>query len=153
MIKIQIIGFLGKDVVQKDINGKSVLNFSVAHTYKIKDSATNEYKDQTIWLDCNWWTDRLNIVPYLKKGTQVFVEGIPNARAYTSKENKIESVLTCRVNDIQLLGSKGQDHSSSTQVASSKTNTYFNTQATATSSAPSNTSNDDSETPIDDLPF
>ncbi|MBI3882871.1 MAG: single-stranded DNA-binding protein, partial [Sphingobacteriales bacterium] len=32
MIKLQIVGNLGKDCIVKEINGKNVINFSVAHT-------------------------------------------------------------------------------------------------------------------------
>ena len=32
MIKLQIIGNLGKDCIVKEVNGKNVINFSVAHS-------------------------------------------------------------------------------------------------------------------------
>jgi len=32
MIKLQVIGNLGKDAVVNNVNGKSVINFNVAHT-------------------------------------------------------------------------------------------------------------------------
>ncbi|MBD0352663.1 MAG: single-stranded DNA-binding protein, partial [Flavisolibacter sp.] len=38
MIKMQVIGNLGKDCVVNNVNGKSVINFTVAHTEKYKDS-------------------------------------------------------------------------------------------------------------------
>ena len=37
MIKLQIIGNLGKDCNVREVNGKKVINFSVAHTDKYKD--------------------------------------------------------------------------------------------------------------------
>ena len=37
MIKLQVIGNLGKDCITNTVNGKTVMNFTVAHTEKFKD--------------------------------------------------------------------------------------------------------------------
>jgi single-strand DNA-binding protein len=104
MIKTQVIGHLGKDAVVNTVNGKTVINFSVAHTEKFKD-ATGQQKDKTTWVDCSSWTDKTAIAPYLKKGTQVYVEGTPDSRAYLTADNKPASSISLRVSSIQLLGS------------------------------------------------
>ena len=57
MIKLQIIGNLGADCIQKEINGKNVINFNVAHTEKFKDAQGNVV-EKTIWANCAYWTDR-----------------------------------------------------------------------------------------------
>ena len=95
MIKMQLIGNLGKDAESRDVNGKKVINFSVAHTEKVKDES------KTIWVDCAYWTDKEGILPYLKKGQQVAVEGNPDIRKWEGG-----ATLTLRVNSIQLLGGK-----------------------------------------------
>jgi len=104
MIKTQVIGHLGKDAVVNTVNGKTVINFSVAHTEKFKD-ATGQQRDKTTWVDCSNWTDKTAIAPYLKKGTQIYVEGTPDSRAYLNQDNKPASSITLRVSSIQLLGS------------------------------------------------
>ena len=38
MIKMQVIGNLGKDCVTNLVNGKNVINFNVAHTEKFRDA-------------------------------------------------------------------------------------------------------------------
>ena len=68
MIKLQVIGNLGKDAITNSVNGKSVINFNVAHTEKYRD-ASGQQKDRTIWVECAYWTDRTAVAPYLKKGT------------------------------------------------------------------------------------
>lgn len=103
MIKTQVIGHLGKDAVVNNVNGKTVINFSVAHTEKFKDANGNQ-KEKTTWVDCSSWTEKTAIAPYLKKGTQVFVEGTPESKAYLTQDNKAGSTLTVRVSNIQLLG-------------------------------------------------
>ncbi len=100
MIKLLVIGNLGKDCVVNTVNGKNVINFSVAHTEKFKE------QDKTIWVECAYWTDRTGIAPYLKKGTQVYVEGSPEVRNYETKDGKPGSSLSLRVSNVQLLGSK-----------------------------------------------
>jgi single-strand DNA-binding protein len=104
MIKAEIIGHLGKDAVVNNVNGKNVVNFSVAHSEKFKD-ANGVQKERSVWADCSWWIEKTTIVQYLKKGTLVYVDGQPNARAYTNQNGQQGSTLTLRVNSVQLLGS------------------------------------------------
>ena len=105
MIKLQVIGNLGKDCVVKEINGKNVINFSVAHSEKFKDRE-GVLKEKTTWVECAYWTDRTAIAPYLTKGTTVYAEGFPEADAYVNKDNQAAATLRMRVQNIQLLGSK-----------------------------------------------
>ncbi len=105
MIKLQIIGRLGKDCIQKEINGKNVINFSVAHTEKFKNS-TGAMQEKTIWVECAYWTDRTAIAPYLTKGQLVFVEGSPEADAYKKNDGEPGATLRLRVREVQLLGGK-----------------------------------------------
>lgn len=103
MIKLQIIGNLGADCVQKEVNGKTVINFNVAHSEKFKDAQGNP-KERTTWVNCAYWTDRTAIAQYLTKGKTVFAEGTPEAEAYTNKEGQAASTLRMRVQTVQLLG-------------------------------------------------
>lgn len=113
MIKLQVIGNLGKDCIVKEVNGKNVINFSVAHTERYKDSQGN-LKERTTWVECAYWTDRTAIAPYLTKGTTVYAEGSPEADAYMNKENQAAATLRMRVQNIQLLGSRqAGDHQNS----------------------------------------
>jgi single-strand DNA-binding protein len=105
MIKLQVIGNLGKDAQVNNVNGKSVINFNVAHTERFKDAQGNQ-KDRTTWVDCSYWTDRTAVAPYLKKGTQVYVEGTPDVRTYTTADGRNGASLTLRIVSVQLLGSK-----------------------------------------------
>ena len=108
MIKLQVIGHLGKDCTTNVVNGKHVINFSVAHSERYKD-ATGMQKEKTTWVECAYWTDRTAIAPYLKKGQLVYAEGSPEARAYQKGDGTAASSLTLRVLTIQLLGgSKGE---------------------------------------------
>ncbi len=107
MIKLQVIGNLGKDCITNSVNGKSVINFNVAHTEKYKD-ATGQQKDKTVWVECAYWTDRTAVAPYLKKGTQVYVEGTPEVRSYTKNDGTFGTSLTLRVSNVQLLGSRAE---------------------------------------------
>jgi len=106
MIKLQVIGNLGKDCVMNNVNGKNVINFSVAHTEKFRD-ATGNMKDRTIWVECAYWTDRTGIAPYLKRGTSVYVEGNPDVRTYQTNDGRQGASLSLRVVSVQLLGGGG----------------------------------------------
>ncbi len=114
MIKLQIVGNLGKDCIVKEVNGKHVINFSVAHSEKFKDSQGNP-KERTTWVECAYWTDRTALSQYLTKGKTVYAEGTPEADAYTNKEGQAAATLRMRVQNIQLLGgnSDGQSNGGS----------------------------------------
>jgi single-strand DNA-binding protein len=104
---MQVIGNLGKDCVVNNVNGKSVINFTVAHTEKYKDSQGNN-QEKTTWVDCAYWTDRTAIAPYLTKGTQVFVEGNPEVRSFQRNDGTAGASLSLRIREVQLLGRKGE---------------------------------------------
>ena len=103
MIKLQVIGNLGKDCTTNTVNGRSVINFSVAHTERYKDAQGNQ-QERTTWVECAYWTERTAIAPYLRKGQQVYAEGTPEVRSYTKSDGTAGTSLTMRVLSVQLLG-------------------------------------------------
>ena len=107
MIKMQAIGNLGKDCVVNTVNGKNVINFTVAHTEKYRDNQGNN-QEKTTWVDCAYWTDRTAIAPYLQKGQQVYVEGTPEVRSFTRNDGTAGASLSLRVREVQLLGKRGE---------------------------------------------
>lgn len=141
MIKLQVIGHLGKDCVTNTVNGKNVINFSVAHTEKFKDQQGNQ-KDKTIWVECAYWTDRTGIAPYLRKGTQVYAEGTPELKTYPKNDGTTGASLNLRVFSVQLLGSRNE---SSGGLGAGEN---YSQPATATSGS----ANEITEA-MDDLPF
>lgn len=138
MIKLQVIGNLGKDCITNTVNGKSVINFSVAHTEKFRD-ASGQQKEKTTWVECAYWTDRTGIAPYLKKGTQVYAEGAPEVRTFTRNDGTSGASLTMRVFSVQLLGNAGRGESPGSGAYSQDT--------------PSSVSSGEVAETSDDLPF
>ncbi|MEO5683921.1 MAG: single-stranded DNA-binding protein [Chitinophagaceae bacterium] len=141
MIKLQAIGNLGKDCVTNTVNGKSVINFNVAHTEKYRDAQGNQ-KDKTVWVECAYWTDKTAIAPYLRKGTQVYVDGIPEVRTYNKNDGTTAASLNLRVLSVQLLGTRGDNNGPSQG--------GYNAPATA---SVSNNAPSQMAEPVDDLPF
>ncbi|MFT4152458.1 single-stranded DNA-binding protein [Parafilimonas sp.] len=150
MIKLMVIGNLGKDCSVNTVNGKNVINFNVAHTEKFKDS-TGVQKEKTTWVECAYWTDRTGIAPYLKKGTQVYAEGTPEVRTYQTNEGKSGASLSLRVQSVQLLGSRAEGLNGGGQPQERP----YQTSAGGGSYAgqPSSNSNDEINEAGDDLPF
>lgn len=105
MIRLSTIGRLGQDAVVNTVNGKTVINFSMAYSEKFKNQQGDDV-DKTTWISCAYWTDKLNVSNYLKKGTLVYMEGKPEAKTYLNEKTK-ETVaqLHSRVTSIQLLSS------------------------------------------------
>ncbi len=121
MIKLMVIGHLGKDAEVREVNGKKVIAFSVAHSEKYRDSQGNQ-QARTTWVRCSYWNDNTNIVPYLRTGTQVFVEGTPSVDAYmSSTQNQPAASLDLRVLRVELLGGNASNENSGKESAYAKT--------------------------------
>lgn len=148
MIKLMVIGNLGKDCIVNTVNGKNVINFSVAHTEKFKDS-TGAQREKTTWVECAYWTDRTGISPYLLKGKKVYVEGSPEVRTYQTNDGKSGASLSLRVQNVELLGS-GADGGVGGHQPERITTTNGSSSDNRTTT--SNTSNDINDAG-DDLPF
>lgn len=146
MIKLMVIGNLGKDCTVNTVNGKNVINFSVAHTEKFKDSSGAQ-REKVIWVECAYWTDRTGISPYLKKGQQVYAEGSPEVRTYQSNDGKSGASLTMRVQNVQLLGSSRNAEG----MPQPQTPAYPNNNSNAYST--NNNSGSEINDASDDLPF
>lgn len=143
MIKMQIIGRLGKDCTVNTVNGKNVMNFTVAHSEKYKDSQGN-LQEKTIWVDCAYWSDRTAVAQYLQKGTQVFVEGQPEARSFQRNDGTPGASLSLRVREVQLLGSKNDSNTGGSSYQQPAAGGY---------SQPATPTAADISEPVDDLPF
>ncbi len=128
------------------VNGKNVINFSVAHTEKFRDAQGNN-QEKTTWVDCAYWTDRTTISPYLTKGKQVYVDGNPDVRSYEKNDGTPGASLSLRVREIQLLGGRsdtGGFSSGSGNVMSQEASVPVKNEIPSPS---------DVTEPIDDLPF
>lgn len=145
MIKLQVIGNLGGDCIQREVNGKTVINFNVAHSEKFKDS-TGNLKEKTTWVKCAYWTERPAVAQYLKKGKTVFAEGAPEAEAFTNKEGQQVAILKMTVFSLQLVG--GVSESGQPDAHSSTPSTSSNSSSNVSSPVSSQV-----EEPADDLPF
>jgi len=148
MIKLQIVGNLGKDCIVNEVNGKKVINFSVAHTERFKDAQGNQ-QERTTWVECAYWTDRTAVAEYLKKGKMVYAEGAPSADPYQNKEGQPAATLRMRVQTIQLLGG-GNDNGANQGNVSNYGAAPTPTAKAAQTSAPVAAS---MAAPDDDLPF
>jgi single-strand DNA-binding protein len=102
MLKFSAIGHLGQDARQGTGGSQPVVNFSLG----VKTGFGEKKRD--FWLDCALWGARgEKLAEYLKKGQQVYVEGEGGFRTYTdNRDGQQKIVLTCRVSEVELLGSK-----------------------------------------------
>ncbi len=103
--KVILIGNLGKDAESKFTpNGTSVATFSIATSWRQKDQQTGEWTDQTDWHNIKLWKSE-NVVPYLTKGTQVYVEGRLHTRSY-EKDGKKQYFTEVIAEELILLGGR-----------------------------------------------
>lgn len=106
--KVIVVGNLGKDPETRFMpDGKAVCNFSVATTDKWKDKATGESKEATEWHRISSFGRLAEICgEYLKKGSQVYVEGKLRTRKWQDKEGQDRYSTEIIADAMQMLGSR-----------------------------------------------
>lgn len=109
MLKAQVIGIIGQDATINNVNSKTVINFSVAHSEKYKDQ-NGQVVNKTVWVNVSYWVDRTTIAQYLKKSTNVYVEGLPSVDTYKNKDGQTVAQLRLRATMVQLLGGNKQEN-------------------------------------------
>src|SRR5215831_14717252 len=104
--KVIIVGNLGRDPETRYLpSGEAVTNISVATTDKWKDKASGEMKEATEWHRVSFFGRLAEISgEYLKKGSQVYVEGSLRTRKWQDKEGKDRYSTEIRGDVMQMLG-------------------------------------------------
>lgn len=102
------IGYLGKDPETRKLPaGTAVTNFSIAINENWKDKQTGEEKERTEWINCEAWGKLGEIcAEYLKKGSQVYVDGKLQTDKWTDKEGVDRWTTKIRMDNVQFLSTK-----------------------------------------------
>jgi len=105
--KIQIIGNLGKEPEIKHLpNGTAIANFSVATSESWNDK-NGDKQTSTEWHNCSFFGKLAEVCgEYLKKGSQVYVEGSIKTRKWQDKEGNDRYTTSIVGRDLRMLGSK-----------------------------------------------
>ncbi len=102
------IGNLGRDPESRyTASGEAICNFSIACTETWKDKQTGERKEMTEWVRISAFGKLAEICSqYLKKGSQVYVEGSLRTRKWTDKDGQERYTTEIRCDDMKMLGSR-----------------------------------------------
>ena len=105
--KVQLIGNLGQNPEVKELDGgKKVAKFSLATNETYRNKAGEKVTD-TQWHNLVAWGKNADIIEkYLKKGSEVAIEGKLLNRNYTDKEGVKRYVTEIQVSDLLMLGGK-----------------------------------------------
>ena len=108
--KVILIGNLGADPETRYMpSGKAVTNIRVATSDSWKDKTTGEQQERTEWHNVAMF-DRLAEIAaeYLRKGSQVYIEGRIRTRKWQDKtDGKDRYTTEIIANEMQMLGSRG----------------------------------------------
>jgi len=142
--KVILVGNLGKDPeVRYMPSGNAVANVTLATTDSWKDKQSGEKQERTEWHNIVFYNRLAEIVgEYLKKGSQVYVEGSLRTRKWQDKSGNDRYTTEVIANEMQMLGSRGGSADYSKSAASAP--------APAPSKAAATAGGDDFD---DDIPF
>ena len=154
--KVFLLGNVGKDPeIRTTAGGMTVASFSLATADRAKGQ-DGQWTDKTEWHNLVCFQRTAEIVrDYVKKGTQIFVEGKIQTRSWddkTSGEKKYKTEIL--VNDLSLLGS-GAGGSGSGRSEGGTSSGGYSSARSSSSSAASAPSNDYADQGItdEDIPF
>ncbi len=106
--KVIIVGNLGKDPdVRYMPSGGAVANVTLATSESWKDKTSGEQKERTEWHNVVFYQRLAEIVgEYLKKGSQIYVEGSLRTRKWQDKEGKDRYTTEIIASEMQMLGGR-----------------------------------------------
>ena len=106
--KVIVVGNLGADPETRYLpSGEAVTNIRVATTDRGKDKASGEMKEATEWHRIAFFGRLAEIAgEYLKKGSQVYVEGSLRTRKWQDKDGNDRYSTEIRGDVMQMLGSR-----------------------------------------------
>ena len=127
--KVIIVGNLGADPDSRAMpSGNAVTNISVATSESWNDRDTGEKQEKTEWHRVVFFNRLAEIAAqYLKKGSQVYVEGKLQTRKWEDKEGNERWTTEIVANQMQMLGDRmsndmSNDNASSSQSSSDNDN-------------------------------
>lgn len=106
--KVILVGNLGNDPdVKYTADGRAIANISLATTESWKDRNTGEPQDRTEWHRVVFFNRLAEIVSeYLKKGSQVYVEGKLQTRKWQDQSGQDRYTTEIVANEMQMLGGR-----------------------------------------------
>ena len=106
--KVIIVGNLGRDPETRYMpNGEAVTNIAVATTESWKDKNSGEKKELTEWHRITFYRRLAEVAgQYLKKGSQVYIEGRLQTRKWQDKEGQDKYTTEIVADRMQMLGSR-----------------------------------------------
>jgi single-strand DNA-binding protein len=104
--KVIVVGNLGADPETRFLpSGEAVTNIRVATTDKWKDKTSGEMKEATEWHRISFFGRLAEVAgEYLKKGSQVYVEGSLRTRKWQDKDGQDRYSTEIRADVMQMLG-------------------------------------------------
>ena len=106
--KIIIVGNLGRDPeLRYTPQGVAVCDFSLATNERKRDKA-GEMQEVATWFRVTLWRNLAeNAAKYLKKGSQVFIEGRLSQEEWTDRDGNNRQTLSVQATDMHFIGSRG----------------------------------------------
>ena len=109
--KVILVGNVGLDPEVRSLeSGVKVARLRLATTERIFDRQTNETKELTEWHTVTLWRGLAEVVDkYVRKGSQLYIEGSIRTREWTDKDNQKRYSTEILANDMKLLGRRSHN--------------------------------------------
>ena len=108
--KVILVGNVGIDPEGRAIeSGVKVARIRLATTERLIDRQANEAKEHTEWHTVPLWRGLADVAArYVRKGSQVYIEGSLRTREWTDKDNNKRYTTEIVANDMKMLGRRAE---------------------------------------------
>ena len=108
--KVILVGNLGADPESRFMtNGDAVVNITIATSETWKDKSTGEKRESTEWHRVVFYRKLAEIAgQYLKRGSQVYIEGALKTRKWQDKEGVDRYTTEIIASEMKMLGGKSE---------------------------------------------
>lgn len=110
--KVILVGNVGLDPEVRSLeNGTKVARVRLATTERMFDRQANETKEHTEWHTITLWRGLADVVDrYVRKGSQIYVEGRLRTREWTDKDGNKRYTTEILADTMNLLGRRGDNN-------------------------------------------
>ncbi len=111
--KVILVGNVGMDPEVRTLeSGAKVARVRLATTERLFDRQANETKEHTEWHTITLWRGLADVVDkYVRKGSQIYIEGRLRTREWTDKDNQKRYTTEILADEMKLLGRRSDNSS------------------------------------------
>lgn len=124
MLTVQLIGNLGANAEKRTADGRDYITMRIAINDKVTNQSTGEITETTTWVSVSYAPKLFGILPYLTRGTKVYVQGNFRTKIYKTNDGHSHVGIDVYARQVELCSAKEQQPQQQQQQQQPQANTW-----------------------------